>query len=188
MRVRKDYLTKILVNDFENNDEVLSKFITIRTKKNEVLLEQGDICELVYFIVKGAVQIYGFDKDMNEVTREIVIEDTWFSDLASFRSRNPATESIRTLEPSILITVNKNDFEFLMEQSPKFYLVYKEVLEKNDENSVERVKTLITLNATDRVLWLKKTKPTYFKRFPNKLLASYLNINKDVFSRIYTKI
>jgi CRP-like cAMP-binding protein len=188
MKIRKDFITKILGNDIENIDELISKFSSIRAKRKEVLLEQGDNCELVYFIVKGAVQIYATDKDMNEVTREIVVEDTWFSDLASFRSRYPSTEFIRTLEPSVFITINKNDFEYLIEKNPKFYLIYKGVLEKNDENSVERVKVLITFNATERILWLKKTKPTYFKRFPNKLLASYLNINKDVFSRIYTKI
>ena len=188
MKIRKEFITKILGNDFENIDEILAKFTTMRAKRNEVLLVQGNICEEVYFLVKGAVQIYSLDQDMNEVTRDIVIEDAWFSDLPSFSSRNPSTESIRTLESSILIAVNKNDFEFMMERIPKFHLVYKEILEKNYENSVERVKMFISLKASDRVLWLKKTKPTYFKRFPNKLLASYLSINKDVFSRIYSKI
>jgi CRP-like cAMP-binding protein len=188
MKISKEFITKILGNDIENIDEIISKFTSIRAKRKEVLLEQGDKCELVYFIVKGAIQIYTLDKDMNEVTREIVVEDTWFSDLQSFSTGTPSTETIRTLEPTILIAINHNDFEFMMQKTPKFYLVYKGILEKNYENSVERVKTLMNLNATERILWLKKTKPTYFKRFPNKLLASYLNINKDVFSRIYTKI
>ena len=61
MKIRKEFITKILGNDFENIDEILAKFTTMRAKRNEVLLVQGNICEEVYFLVKGAVQIYSLD-------------------------------------------------------------------------------------------------------------------------------
>ncbi len=116
----RNHIIARLGNDLDNLDYVLSTFKHITTKKKEQLLQQGDICKYVYFIAKGCLQVYVYDKDFNETTRDIVIEDNWCSELLSFGSGNPATENIRTVEPCELFAIDRQSFQTMMETVPQF--------------------------------------------------------------------
>ena len=93
IEVLRNHIINRLGNDLDNLEKVLSSFKHTTAKRNEQLLQQGDICKNVYFIAKGCLQVYVFDKDFNETTRDIVIEDNWCSELLSFGSGKPATEN-----------------------------------------------------------------------------------------------
>ncbi len=183
-----NHITKRLGTDLENLDKVLSNFKHISTKRNEQLLTQGEVCKYVYFIVKGCLQVYVYDKELNETTRDIVIEDNWCSELLSFGSGNPATENIRTIEPSELFAIDRQSFQLMMETVPQFDKVYKQILEASYANSVYRINTFVSLSALERIKWLMDYRPTLMTRLSSKLIASYLGINKDVFSRLISKL
>lgn len=186
--VLRNHITNRLGNDIENLDKVLSMFKHIKTKRNEQLLQQGKVCKYVYFIAKGCLQVYVYDKEVNETTREIVLEDNWCSELLSFGSGNPATENIRTVEPSDLFAIDRQSFQTLMETVPQFDKVYKQILEASYANSVYRLNTFVSLSALERIKWLIDYRPMLMTRLSSKLIASYLGINKDVFSRLKSKL
>lgn len=188
IEVLRQHITARLGNDLDNLDKVLSTFKHITTKRNEQLLQQGDTCKYVYFIAKGCLQVYVYDKDSNETTRDIVIEDNWCSELLSFGSGNPATENIRTVEPCELFAIDRPSFQALMETVPQFDKVYKQILEASYANSVYRINTFVSLTALERIKWLKEYRPLLMTRLSSKLIASYLGINKDVFSRLKAKL
>ena len=87
LQILKTHITNRLGNDLQNLDLVLSKFTLIEAKRNQQLLTQGEVCKYVYFVAKGCLQVYVFDNEMNETTRDIVIEDNWCSELISFQDR-----------------------------------------------------------------------------------------------------
>lgn len=188
LEVLRNHLTSRLGNDLDNLDKVLSTFKPITAKRNQQLLQQGDTCKYVYFIAKGCLQVYVYDKNFNETTRDIVIEDNWCSELLSFGSGQPATENIRAVEPSELFAINRQSFQIMMETVPQFDKVYKQILEASYANSVYRINTFISLTALDRIKWLMEYRPTLMTRLSSKLIASYLGINKDVFSRLKSKL
>lgn len=157
-------------------------------KRKAQVLSEGEVCRHVYFIAKGCLQVYVYDKDMNETTRDIVIEDNWCSELISFSSQKPATENIRTVEPSQLLAIDWKGFQEMMEKVPQFDKVYKQILEAFYANSVYRINTFVSLSALDRVKWLMEHRPALMTRISSKLLASYLGIHKDVFSRLKSKL
>ena len=127
-------------------------------------------------------------KTSNETTRDLVIEDNWCSELMSFGSGNPATENIRAVEPSILLAIDRKGFQEMMETVPQFDAVYKQILEASYANSVYRINTFVSLSALDRIKWLMQHRPTLMSRLSSKLIASYLGIHKDVFSRLKAKL
>lgn len=188
IEILRNHLTSRLGDDLDNLDKVLSTFKYIKTKRNEQLLQQGDICKYVYFIAKGCLQVYVYDKDFNETTRDIVTEDNWCSELISFGSGKPATENIRTVEPCDLFAIDRENFQIMMETVPQFDKVYKQILEASYANSVYRINTFVSLSALDRIKWLMEYKPILMTRLSSKLIASYLGINKDVFSRLKAKL
>ncbi|MBC7388814.1 MAG: cyclic nucleotide-binding domain-containing protein [Opitutaceae bacterium] len=186
--VLKHHLIKRLGKDIENLELVLEKFKPIVTKRNEQLLKQGEVCKYVYFIVQGCLQVFVYDNEMNETTRDIVIEDNWCSELISFGSGNPATENIRTIEPSQLLAIDRKGFQEMMQTVPQFDKVYKQLLEASYANSVYRINTFVSLSGLDRIKWLMYKRPSLMTRVSSKLIAFYLGINKDVFSRLKAKL
>lgn len=188
IEVLKNHITSRLGNDLDHLEKVLSNFTPITTKRNEQLLQQGETCKYVYFIAKGSLQVYVYDKDFNETTRDIVIEDNWCSELLSFGSGNPASENIRTIEPCELFAIDRKSFQTMMETVPQFDKVYKQILEASYANSVYRINTFVSLSALERIKWLMQNRTTLMSRFSSKLIASYLGINKDVFSRLKAKL
>jgi len=188
IEVLRNHITNRLGDDIDNLDKVLSMFKHIKTKRNEQLLQQGEVCKYVYFVAKGCMQVYVYDGEANETTRDIVLEDNWCSELLSFGSGNPATENIRTVEPSELFAINRQSFQTMMETVPQFDKVYKQILEASYGNSVYRINTFVSLSALERIKWLMDYRPMLMTRLSSKLIASYLGINKDVFSRLKSKL
>lgn len=188
IEVLREHIIDRLGKDTENLDTVLNHFKPLKIDRNQFLLQQGEICKQVYFIAKGCLQVFTYDNDMNETTRDIVTEGTWCSELLSFGSGQPATENIRTVEPSQLLAIDKQGFQTLMQAVPQFDKVYKQILETSYANSVYRINTFVALSALDRIKWLMEKRPKLMTRVSSKLIASYLGINKDVFSRLKAKL
>lgn len=184
----QQHIVKRLGKSPDNLELVLSKFKPIEAKRNTQLLTQGEVCKYVYFVAKGCLQVYVYDSEMNETTRDIVIEDSWCSELISFGSGQPASENIRTVEPSWLLAIDRKGFQEMMETVPQFDKVYRQILEASYANSVYRINTFVALSALDRIKWLLQHRPTLMTRLSSKLIASYLGINKDVFSRLKAKL
>ena len=186
--ILRKHLENRLGRDTDQMDLVLQQFRAIRADRNETLLRQGAICREVYFVAKGCLQVFVYDQDMTETTRDIVIEDNWCSELISFGSGNPASENIKAVEPSELLAIDRHGFQQMMQQVPQFDKVYRQVLEASYANSVYRINSFVSLSALERIKWLMENRPTLMNRLPSKLLASYLGINKDVFSRLKAKL
>ncbi len=172
----------------QNLDLVLSQFHLISKKRNEELLVQGDVCNYVYFIAKGCLQVFVYDSDMNETTRDIVIEDNWCSELISFGSGKPSTENIRAVEPSELLAISRDGFQTMMEKVPEFDKIYKQILEASYANSVYRINTFVSLTALERIKWMMHNRPKLLSRLSSKLIASYLGISQETFSRLKSKL
>lgn len=188
IEILREHITNRLGTDTYNLNEVLSAFKHVQTKRNEQLLQQGEICKYVYFIAKGCLQVYVHDKEFNETTRDIVLEGNWCSELVSFGSGNPATENIRAVEPCELFAIDRKTFQTMIETVPQFDEVYKQILEASYANSVYRINTFVSLTALERIKWLMDYRPMLMTRLSSKLIAPYLGINKDVFSRLKAKL
>jgi CRP-like cAMP-binding protein len=186
--ILRDHIVKRVGNNVQHLDHVLSVFTHVPVKRNQQLLRQGDICRHVYFIAKGCLQVYVYDKDLNETTRDIVTEDNWCSELQSFGTGQPAAENIRAVEPSDLLRIDKESFRQMMESVPQFDMVYRQILEASYANSVFRINSFVSLSALERVQWLMEHRPALMTRVSSKLIASYLGINKDVYSRLKAKL
>ncbi len=186
--ILRQHIISRLGNDVDNLDTVLSYFKPLHIGRNEFLVQEGQVCRQVYFIAKGCLQVFIYDNDKNETTRDIVTEGTWCSELLSFGSGNAATENIRTVEPCELLSIDRHGFQIMMETVPQFDKVYKQILENSYANSVYRINTFVALSALDRIKWLMQYRPTLMTRVSSKLIASYLGINKDVFSRLKAKL
>jgi len=114
----RQHVINRLGNDIENLEEVLTVFKELHVKRGTLVVEKGGKCEQVYYIASGCMQVFTYDSDFNETTRDIVTEDNWCTDLISFGSGLPATENIKAVEPCILLTIDHPGFQRLMQTVP----------------------------------------------------------------------
>lgn len=188
MEVLREHIIKRIGKQLSDLDKVLSQFALIQTSKNQLILREGEICRNVYFVSKGCLQVYVHDKDFNETTRDIVIEDNWCSELLSFSKSIPAVENIRCVEECELYAIDRHSFQQMVETVPAFDKVYKQILEASYTNSVYRINSFVSLSALERMKWLMDYRPALMTRLSSKLIASYLGIHKDVYSRLKAKL
>jgi len=186
--VLRQHIIKRLGRDIDNIEIVLDCFSEQSIKRNSMLLEQGTICKNVYFVVKGCLQVFVYDNDMNETTRDIVSEGNWCSELMSFGKQIPASENIKAIEHTQVVAIHKNDFDKLINDIPQFDKVYKQILETSYANSVYRINSFVSMTALERVKWMHTNRSDVMTRVSSKIIASYLGIHKDVYSRLKAKL
>ncbi|MEM0940826.1 MAG: cyclic nucleotide-binding domain-containing protein [Bacteroidota bacterium] len=122
---------------------VISHFKELKTKRGDHLLRQSEICKYVYYIVSGCLQVYVIDKNGNEFTRELYIEDGWATDIFGFQNQTPSSEFIKCIEPCELLRINHSSFQHLSQISP-FAAIYKQLFEVSYNNTVYRVNSCTT--------------------------------------------
>lgn len=186
--VLEAHIRKRLGDNTTHLDLVMEHFKPLSIKRNELLVTEGEICRNVYFIASGCLQVFVRDENGEEKTRDIVTEDNWCSELISFGGQKPATENIRTIEQAQLLAIDFAGFGKMMAQVPQFDVVYRQILEQSYANSVYRINTFVALSALERMKWLMEHRPALMTRVPAKIIASYLGINKDVFSRLRSQL
>jgi CRP-like cAMP-binding protein len=70
-------------------------------EKDEIVLEEGQVCRHLYFVESGLLRFY-INKEGNDITKFFTEAPYFFTSQASFNSGRPATENIQAIEKSIV--------------------------------------------------------------------------------------
>lgn len=184
----KEHIISRLGREPENLHLVIPHFEPISVKRGQHLLHAGEVCRYVYFILKGCLQVYVIDKNGNESTRELYIEDQWVTDIFGFQNQSPSSEYIKCVEPCQLLRISFTSFQHLSEAVPQFAAIYRQILEVSYNNTVYRVNTLTSMDALERIQWFQENKPKLKSRISSKLIASYLGISPETMTRLKSKL
>ncbi|AKD56998.1 Crp/Fnr family transcriptional regulator [Spirosoma radiotolerans] len=160
-------------------------FIPKKLRKRQFLLQEGQVCKYIAFIVKGATRQYTVDEKGDEHVLNLCIENWWTSDRESFHKEIPSIYNIDAWEETELLLLPKtNDYYERVNTIPAF----NEMRIKLDDNQYiaaqKRLNTSINYSADYRYEELLKLHPEFFQRFPQHIIASYLGITKETLSRI----
>jgi len=154
-------------------------------KKGEIILRAGQTAKNIHFICKGILRTSFVDKNGNEYTKNIFLENNFAASKVSLLLNAPSNFSIEALEDSILINFNFNTYRKLINENDdlkNFYISYIEqnwIIEK-EQNEI----SLVMENATERYLKLLKKHPQLENRIPQHHIASHLGITPTQLSRI----
>ena len=180
----KKYLFAKLNFEEKNIEQIVSYFTEKKVKRNELVLKQGDVCDSVYFVSKGCLQMFTLNSQKKEIVRDFVTENCWCLELISFKNNTPSTENIRALENSTLYAINKSNYNNLINEVKVFDRIYKEILETSYENSVYRVNIFNTLSPLEKMKWMKEYRPKLFKRLSKKIICQFLGIELEIYSKL----
>lgn len=151
------------------------------TKKNQILLRADEVETNCYFLLQGIVRIFYFE-DGREFTRNIFTDGDFFSESASFLSEKSFGFQIDTLTPVRYLSISKNNFDFIQRTSPNLQHFFVDQLQKALVFMILK-NVEFQKSALARYKGLRKKKPQLFGTIPNYILASYLNLTPEAFSR-----
>jgi CRP-like cAMP-binding protein len=165
--------------------ELLKKHLSFkRVAKKEQLLAKGQLSKALFFVLEGCLHTFYTTDKGEEFTRCIALENSFCWSIPGFLRQTPATETIEALTEAKVFVISHSSFRELCDQSRWFRLSYQAALEELCILYVERVESLLTLNAGERYKTLLEQNPGIVRQLPNKTVASYLGITQESLSRI----
>jgi CRP-like cAMP-binding protein len=86
--------------------------------KNDLLIEEGQVCRHLYFLEKGAVRGF-YNIDGKDISQWFGFENDFVTSFRSFISRSAAREYIQVVEDSVLWSISKENLEALLFKFPE---------------------------------------------------------------------
>lgn len=166
-------------------DILESVLVPMKFAKGEIVLAEGDICQNIYWIVKGLVRQYYY-KNNKELTEYMAAENTIMMSIESLFKEKPTMQIIQALEPTLIYALPKAELEAVAMRSVNIQILYRKILEESLIISQQRADMLRFESAQDRYQKLVKSAPQLVLRAPLVFIASYLQMTPETLSRVRT--
>lgn len=184
----KKYLTHNYAFSKVELQTILKKFKNIKTKKNEVLCEIGQVCDNFYFINSGCLRMYQIDNKGNDITGYFALEDSIMSAVTSFIIQIPSRDILSSQEPSDLLVISRKDFYSLVDEIPAFNKIYQNFIHFALIHSQMRIYSFLGMSAKDKIRWVMEHEPKLLNRISSKAVASYLGMTRSTLSKLRAEI
>ncbi len=169
----------------ESDISLLSEVFHLKKlRKHQYLIQSGDVCKIAAFVVKGALKKYSIDTTGKENILELYIENWWAGDKESFMIGTPTPYYIDAYEDTELLVISKENFTNKLSKLHFISELNSVLTERNSFQLIKRLHSSQTLIAEQKLEELQNTYPEFFLRFPQHIIASYLGMTKETFSRI----
>jgi CRP-like cAMP-binding protein len=182
------FLTNTIDPTTEELEQMIDCFKLRQVTKNEILLNEGEICRQVHFVNTGSVRAFFIDEDGNEATRYIAFENNFITTLNSFITQTISSEFLQATETGEILSISYQDFRTLLDTIPSWKDLYITQLELAYTTNNWRLESFIKMDAKQRYDYLFETNPKVIQRLSNKIVASYLGITQESLSRLKTKL
>lgn len=179
-----DYTRKYVELTNREASILMSAIVPRSYLKNQFIVQQGDLCRHIGFIVSGCTRTFHVDSAGNEHTLAFSIEDWWTSDLGSFLTQTPADFNIQCVKETQLIQFSYDALEELYLKIPQLERLFRKITERAFVSSQKRIIRNFSLDAKERYLIFSRTYPKIEQLVPQYMIASYLGISKEFLSKI----
>jgi CRP-like cAMP-binding protein len=162
--------------------------ITIKSfKKDTVLLREGQISKLCYFVLSGCVRQY-YLVDGEEKTTNFYTEGQPITPYEGSFKRKPSKYYLSCTEDCMLTAGTPEQEAALFQQFPQFRAASQLAVEEELGKSQDQLANFIISSPEERYLHLLDTRPDLLDRVPQYQLASYLGVTPESLSRIRKRI
>jgi CRP-like cAMP-binding protein len=165
--------------------EQLIPYLEIRRfDKKQKLVDQGEMEDYLNVVIKGLVRKYVASSIKGEVTLQLATEGHIIQSEISFHHRVPSEVVIQTLEPTVLASIQYDRMQEALNVVPEAEALGRALIMQMFIKKDARYFDQLKISTRDRFLEYMNNHPHMLQRVPQKILASYLNIKPETFSRL----
>lgn len=152
-------------------------------QKGEVILNEGEVCDRLYFIEQGLVRQHyiKYEKDMTE---HISYDGGVVWCIESYFNRTPTSLIIEALESSVIWELPRDIMEELSDSNSEIAYLYRRFFEDSLILSQVKADILRFESAKDKYTKLMQLFPEIIKRVSLTYIASYLQMSLETLSRV----
>ncbi len=181
-----EYLSKYIPVTDEIERAIKESAFIKHFKKGTILLEEGNIANECYFILKGCIRSY-YKRDGEEKTVEFYTEEQAVT--PSSYGKQIASEHCLECTEDTMASVGSPELEIEMfKKYPQLESVARVIGEVIMSKYQETFAEFKMNSPEERYLNLLKDRPDLLQRVPQNQIASYLGIKPESLSRIRKRI
>lgn len=181
--IARELARKYSTMTHEELDVLESILVPKKFAKGEMILQEGDICENIYYIDKGLVRQFYFKND-KELTEHIGADGEIFMCIESLIKEQPTKLQVQAIETTMVYMLPKRRLEQVALHNVNIQILYRKILEESLIISQIHADLLRFETAQNRYLRLCKMKPQVVLRAPLVYIASYLQMTPETLSRV----
>jgi CRP-like cAMP-binding protein len=181
------YFDRLLPLNKEEKELVSQKFHPRLYRKKQYVLQEGDVCTQMNFVVRGCLRMYKIDDKGGTHILQFAAENNWITDLGSFYTEKPSELTIDALEDTMVLRIGHDDLITLYTDAPKFHRIFRVLIENSYVSLQKRLLQTISSTAEDRYQYFIDTYPHLVNRLPQTQIASFLGITPEFLSRLRNK-
>jgi CRP-like cAMP-binding protein len=152
--------------------------------REENLFMEGDRYKKIAYVTKGILRVYIIDHKGEEIVKNFIEEDNFFTDNESFEKNLPSVISVSTVTDCVLLTLSKSDADLLSNKIPQWAYLMKMGAMRAMNDMIHKQNFLRIGNSIDKYNYFVKNFPVLAQQVPLKYIASYLSITQSSLSRI----
>lgn len=159
-------------------------FFEIRNfPKKETILRYGQVDNYLNLVVKGLIRKYVL-AGREQKTLQLATEGHIIQSELSFHKRVPSTMIIETIEPSVLVSMRYESVQQVLDTIPQAEQIGREMMTSLFIRKDAKYFAKLNTTTRQRFLTYMQQHPHMLQRVPQKILASYLEIQPETFSRL----
>lgn len=164
-----------------------SLFVFEEYRCNGIILEEGKVCDKLWFIAKGLVR-YTINTDGEDRTFIFRNELNFISDIDGFYNGTPATKSIIAIEDCVLYSISQPDLQKFFTEVTHGERFGRLLIEHIFFAAIGHLVSFYTESPETRYIKLLKQNRDFLQRIPQYHIASFLGIKPQSLCRIKKRL
>jgi len=156
-------------------------------KKNEIIINIGDVADSFFYIIKGSVQQTMIENE-NKIIVNLLSEGNIVTSVNSFFTNEPSVTSLEALENGHLLELKKVKLNLLINSEFNAQILHLfNIIMGAAFRHIEKNSLMLKMNNTTKLEYLNKEYPSIFERFKYKDIAKFSNMKLETMSRLRNK-
>lgn len=179
----KNTLNNMTTLDEEVVEAIVKDIPLEAFKKGDILLHQGNEPLLSYYVLKGCVRQFVTNDAGKEVTVEFYTEEQSINVFSYSDNDGNSRYSLSCIEDCVLVACPQIEEQVIDEEYPELQQMLRSMFQDQFTKLQINLANFKVQTPEERFKSLLKERPELFKRVPQHVLASYLDITPETFSR-----
>lgn len=180
----RQHIEEIISLTDEEFHFVLSHFKQTNKRKHQYLVQEGELVNKEFWVIKGCLKSYFIDDTGKEHILQFGMENWWITDYESFVKQTQSKTFIDCIEDSELLYITFEDRDKLTAQMHKMERFWAKKSKIGRIALQNRILSLLKNSTQEKYDLLLAQYPKLFQRVPKKMIAAYLGVSRETLSRL----